>query len=287
MTVDQHGNIHAGDGKFDGHLYTEGDTEVLDDNDRFAGKPFFVSVRREAWYGDQAVEVGRSEFDAAPILAGFSQRKRDSILDGYGGTDWMFEVAVDRGLAESWYGPYTLDFDECELEEWFEGNPPRELTRAELFAGQTIARVAELADVNTPEPGSAGADFLIRARDVAVQLFERPSDLHEAHNEALSRVLEGDEDQRWAEFVSLKLYQKRHYSWVDEAGSAFEDAATSRRWKAANDILWAARRQVAPTPPATPTPSEPEPSPEPVVVDLVAALHASVEAAKARRLANG
>ena len=76
-----------------------------------------MKVRRETWTGnDDLVEIDNVSFDATDILGSV---KTDSLpapsdLDNYG--DWIFETAIDAGLADPYDGPYTvLDTPDYEL----------------------------------------------------------------------------------------------------------------------------------------------------------------------------
>lgn len=281
MTIDAAGNIHdTATGQFSGHVLQEGDAgQAL--GDPLTGQPFMVKVRLERWDGrDEAFEVDQVEFDATSLLRSLDGDQRQATLDRFGGADWLFEHAVDRGLLPEWGGPFTVDFESDEMEEWFAANPTDATPRVTDLG---IGDLAEMAGVERPEPGSAGAQYLVEIRQAAAELAEREPVTRQAVTNAVGMLLGNDEDRKWQVFTSLRLYDARHQTAGENTFTNMHESLTARLSRVAQSSLEQSLSYVgvqieesAPKP--APAPSQPQ------VVDLVAALRGSVEAAKERRL---
>lgn len=279
--IDANGSLHASDnGRFTGHVQAEGDTAVIDIDEALVGQPFLVTVQLEEWDRNHTFPVNSVEFDAAPLLLGADQALRDQLEEKYGQEDWLFEEAVARGIVEPWGGPFTVRYEKDELFDWFEANP---IDHTPRLSDLKIADMAAFAGVDVPEPGSAGAAYLIAAREAALEIAARDEVTEQSITNAVGLLAAGDEDDRWQAFTSLRLYDRRH-DLTTEAFSGLHNVMATRMNRAAESVILrsldhAGIKVVEPAPqPASEAPKEPQ------VVDLVAALRESMEAAKRRRL---
>lgn len=286
--IDANGSLHASDnGRFTGHVQAEGDADEALANP-LASQPFMVAVRLERWDSRDNVEVMSTvEFDASPLLRGLDPDRRQSTLDRFGGADWLFESAVERGLVEPWGGPFTVDFEPDEMEAWCNANPTDTTTSIRDY---DLRDLADLVGVDRPEPGTPASAFLFRARDAIAGMLDQAREVggisRSLHTAAREKILNVGTHQGWEEFVSLKLYEQRFASHADEVDSGFGDVQSSRTWRLVNEAIWKVRNETG----LEAVPEDPAPTVQQgQVVDLVAALRESMEAAKRRRLgaANG
>jgi len=82
--------------------------------------PLTVEVRLEKWDSrDNIQEVGVVEFDARALFDRKSVEDLESVVDGAGYRDWIYEQAVEAGLVEGHDGPFTVEEPE-ELEDYIE-----------------------------------------------------------------------------------------------------------------------------------------------------------------------
>lgn len=80
-----------------------------------------IDVRREAWSGDDLMEVDVISFDGTDILGSLENDELPAPTDfdgsgDYCHCDFLFEEAIDAGLTEKYDGPYTvlesIDYDD-------------------------------------------------------------------------------------------------------------------------------------------------------------------------------
>lgn len=72
-----------------------------------------LTIRLEAWIGDNAIETDSVTFDAAPIFAAADAERLDEMRETHGNSDWVHQEAVVRGLIDPWSGPFTVDTPEA------------------------------------------------------------------------------------------------------------------------------------------------------------------------------
>lgn len=61
------------------------------------------------------------EFDAALVMSKIKEDERDDLLGG--DFDFLYERASFCGLAPHHNGPFTVQIDEDDAQEWFDANP--------------------------------------------------------------------------------------------------------------------------------------------------------------------
>lgn len=80
-----------------------------------------IDVRREAWSGNDLMEVDVISFDGTDILGSLENDELPAPTDfddsgDYCHCDFLFEEAIDAGLTEKYDGPYTvlesIDYDD-------------------------------------------------------------------------------------------------------------------------------------------------------------------------------
>lgn len=79
-----------------------------------------IYVRREAWSGNDLVEIDVISFDGTDILGSLENDELPAPTDfnnsgDYDSRDFLFEEAIETGLTEKYDGPYTvlesIDYD--------------------------------------------------------------------------------------------------------------------------------------------------------------------------------
>ena len=135
-TIDAAGNIHAGDGRFAGHVRTEADPgQVLAP----AGVAHAMcDITLQHWDDrdpDYARDIRTIEVDLAGVLARLTPEEHAELLDTldpeYGYQSWhaaelveeLLDVKGRTDLLEGHTGPWTASFDADDIRAWLRANP--------------------------------------------------------------------------------------------------------------------------------------------------------------------
>lgn len=101
-----------------------------------------IDVRREAWSGDDLMEIDTISFDGTDILGSLENDELPKPTDfddsgDYCHCDFLFEEAMDAGLTEKYDGPYTV-LESIDYDEYYEARmdgtvaPDREACKRRL-----------------------------------------------------------------------------------------------------------------------------------------------------------
>lgn len=116
-----------------------------------------IDVRREAWSGDDLMEIDTISFDGTDILGSLENDELPKPADfddagDYCHCDFLFEEAIDAGLTEKYDGPYTV-LETIDYEEYYEARmdgtiaPDREACKRRLIEMKLANHKRELDEL--------------------------------------------------------------------------------------------------------------------------------------------